>query len=344
MHLFSLTCTDFAAALHQGWGKGMFHAAALYRHVFKQGNTDLAAIPELSQAEILKRAIARAFDVSVPAIAALVEQGGVAKIVFSLADGLRVEAVWIPMPRRATLCLSSQVGCRMGCAFCRTGSLGLLRNLRTEEIVGQVFAVRHGLGRAIDNIVFMGMGEPLDNFANVVQAIGVLSDQRGLDIPHSHMTISTAGLTDGIRRLGELGWPGLNLAVSLNAADDELRSQLMPINAIHPLAQLKQTLQGYPLRKKGVFFIEYVLLKGVNDGRGHAARLAGYLEGLPVRVNVIGYNPGPDCQFESPGEKSCTQFCTWLASEGIFVRMRSSRGQCIHAACGQLGGPEADFT
>ncbi len=224
----------------------------------------------------------------------MVEQDGVTKIVFSLADGLRVESVWIPMPRRSTLCMSSQAGCRMGCAFCRTGSLGLLRNLAAEEIVGQVYAVRHGLGRAIDNIVFMGMGEPLDNFDNVVQAIRVLSDQRGLDIAHSHMTISTAGLTDGIRRLGELGWPGLNLAVSLNAADDELRSQLMPINAVHPLALLKQALQAYPLRKKGVFFIEYVLLKGVNDSRGQAARLARFLEGLPVRVNVIGYNPGSD--------------------------------------------------
>jgi 23S rRNA (adenine2503-C2)-methyltransferase len=227
----------------------------------------------------------------------------------------------------------------MGCAFCRTGALGLLRNLAAEEIVGQVYAVRHGLGRAIDNIVFMGMGEPLDNFDNVVQAIGVLSDQRGLDIPHSHITISTAGLTDGIRRLGELGWNRLNLAVSLNAADDELRSQLMPINAVHPLAQLKQALQSYPLRKKGVFFIEYVLLKGVNDSRGQAARLARFLEGLPVRVNVIGYNPGPDGLFESPGEESCRLFCTWLASEGLFVRMRPSRGLGIHAACGQLGGP-----
>ncbi len=120
---------------------------------------------------------------------------------------------------------------------------------------------------------------------------------------------------------------------------DELRSQLMPINAVHPLAQLKQALQAYPLRKKGVFFIEYVLLKGVNDSRGHAARLARFLEGLPVRVNVIGYNPGPDGLFESPGEEKCKLFCTWLASEGIFVRMRSSRGQGIHAACGQLGGP-----
>jgi 23S rRNA (adenine2503-C2)-methyltransferase len=339
MHLFSLTCTSFADALHEGWGKGMFYAAAVYRHVFKRGATDIAATPELARAGLIKQELQHAFDVSAPAIADVVEQDGVTKIVFSLADGLRVESVWIPMPRRSTLCISCQVGCRMGCAFCRTGSLGLLRNLAVEEIVGQVYAVRHVLGHAIDNIVFMGMGEPLDNFDNVMQAVRVLSDQRGLDIPHSHMTISTAGLTDGIRRLGELCWPGLNLALSLNAADDELRSQLMPINDLHPLAHLKQALRSYPLRKKGVFFIEYVLLKGVNDSCGQAAELARFLEGLPVRVNVIGYNPGPASLFESPGEETCKLFCAWLAREGIFVRMRPSRGQGIHAACGQLGGP-----
>ncbi len=339
MHLFSLTCNEFAATLHEGWGTGMFHAAAMYRHVFKQGNPDLTAVAELSQAGLLKQEIQLAFNVNAPDIADMVEQDGVTKIIFSLADGLRVESVLIPMPRRSTLCISSQAGCRMGCAFCRTGSFGLHRNLAAEEIVGQVYAVRHGLGRAIDNIVFMGMGEPLDNFDNVVQAISVLSDQRGLDIPQSHMTISTAGLPDGIRRLGELDWPGLNLAISLNAANDGLRSQLMPINAIHPLAQLKQALQSYPLRKKGVFFIEYVLLKGINDGKEHVEQLARFLEGLPVRVNVIGYNPGSDARFESPCEENCKLFCTWLAREGIFVRMRSSRGQGIHAACGQLGGP-----
>jgi len=339
MHFFSLTCTDLAAALHEGWGKGMFHAAAVYRQVFKRGNSDIAATPELLPAPVLAREMQLFFDRKTPAIADMVEQGGVTKIIFSLADGLRVESVLIPMPGRSTLCISSQAGCRMGCVFCRTGAMGFQRNLRAEEIVGQVYAVRHGLGRAIDNIVFMGMGEPLDNFDNVMQAIRVLSDQHGLDIPHSHMTVSTAGMPDGIRRLGELGWPRLNLALSLNAANDELRSQLMPINRSHPLAQLKQALHNYPLRKKGVFLIEYVLLQGINDGPEHAAELTCFLEGLPVRVNVIGYNPGSYGLFESPGDENCRLFCKRLADEGVFVRMRSSRGQGVHGACGQLGGP-----
>ena len=339
MHLFSLTCTDLAAALNEGWGKGMFHAAAVYRQVFKRGNDDIAATPELIPAAVLAKEIQHTFDLSAPDIADMVEQDGVTKIVFNLADGLRVEAVLIPMPRRSTLCISSQAGCRMGCIFCHTGAGGMHRNLSAEEIVGQVYAVRHGLGRSVDNIVFMGMGEPLDNFDNVVQAIRVLSDQYGLDIAQSRMTVSTAGLPDGIRRLGELCWPRLNLAISLNAARDELRSQLMPVNRSHPLASLKQALQDYPLRKKGVFFIEYVLLKGINDGKEHVEQLARFLEGLPVRVNVIGYNPGSEAEFESPGEEGCKLFCSRLASEGIFVRMRSSRGQGVHAACGQLGGP-----
>ena len=294
MHLFSLTCNDFAAALHEGWGKGMFYAAALYRQVFKQGNPDLAATPELRRPAYSSRKYSALLMSMLRILQIWWSRTELQKLFFLLPTACAWNRSGSPCPRRSTLCISSQAGCRMGCAFCRTGSLGLLRNLLAEEIVGQVYAVRHGLGRAIDNIVFMGMGEPLDNFDNVVQAIRVLSDQRGLDIAHSHMTISTAGLPDGIRRLGELGWPGLNLAISLNAAHDALRSQLMPINRSHPLAQLKQALHSYPLRKKGVFFIEYVLLKGVNDSPEHAAGLARFLEGLPVRVNVIGYNPGSD--------------------------------------------------
>ena len=242
------------------------------------------------------------------------------------------------LPRRSTLCVSTQAGCRMGCAFCRTGALGHSRDLAPEEIVGQVFTVRHRMGRPVDNVVFMGMGEPLDNFDNVAQAIRVLSDQHGLDIPHSRITISTAGLPDGIRRLGELGWPGINLAISLNAANDSLRSRLMPVNRAHPLRELKRALQSYPLRRRGVFLIEYVLMKGVNDGPGHVRELIGFLDGLPVRVNLIGYNPGPGAAFESPGERECREFCGWLAEAGIFVRLRTSRGLGLSAGCGQLGG------
>jgi 23S rRNA (adenine2503-C2)-methyltransferase len=184
----------------------------------------------------------------------------------------------------------------------------------------------------------MGMGEPLDNFDNLSQAIRVLSDQHGLDIAHSRMTVSTAGLPGGIRRLGELGWPRLNLAVSVNAANNRLRSRLMPVNRSHPLGELKEALRAYPLRKRGVFLVEYVLLKGVNDGPEHAAELADFVADLPVRVNVIGYNRGAEGLFESPDEGECRAFCSRLADAGVFVRLRSSRGRSVQAGCGQLGG------
>jgi len=322
MHLLACTCVEFADALGAVPG-GRAHAVDLYRRALKYG--DCAGLPP----EI---------DCRAPEIAAIVEHEGVVKVVFRLADGARVEAVVIPRPRRTTLCLSSQAGCRMGCLFCATGARGFVRDLRTEEIVGQLFAVRHVLGRAIDTIVFMGMGEPLDNIANVVQAIRVLRDQRGFDIAPRHITVSTAGLPDGLRQLGGLGLTGLRLAISLNAANDQLRSYLMPVNLTYPLSVLKLALQSYPLRKNEVFFIEYVLVKGVNDGPEHAAELTRFLDGLPVRVNVIAYNPGPDSRFESPGPEACKGFCTLLVREGVFVRLRLSRGQAIQAACGQLAG------
>ena len=339
MHFFSLTSTEFLSIMHERWGKGLFHGLAAYRQVLKHGKPDIAAAPEFSANPALARDICSAFALTVPQIAEIAEDAGSAKIVFRLSDGLLVEAVWLPMPRRATLCISSQAGCRMGCTFCRTGALGFKRDLLAEEIAGQVWAVRHGLGRPVDNIVFMGMGEPLDNFDNVAQAIRVLSDQHSFDIAHSRITVSTAGLPHGIHRMGELNWPGLNLAVSLNAANDGLRSQLMPVNGTYPLQHLKNALLSYPLRKRGVFLIEYVLLKGVNDGPEHAAELIGFVEGLPVKVNVIGYNRVPDLLFESPGEEACRLFCKRIADGGIFVRLRSSRGQGVRAGCGQLGGP-----
>jgi len=326
MHLFSLTCDECAEAF-SAVGTARVHAVAWYRQAMKHGSlggeSDLCLPAGLAW--------------NTPGICGKVQQDGVEKIVFELKDGVRVETVLIPAANRTTLCVSSQAGCRMGCRFCCTGAHGFIRNLSCEEIVGQVFAARHDLEHSIDNIVFMGMGEPLDNIDNVVQAIRVLSDPRGFDIAPRHITLSTAGLPDGIRFLGDLGLPGLRMAISLNAANDELRSYLMPVNHRYPLAVLKQALQEYPLKKREVFFIEYVLLKGVNDGPEHAAELIRFVEDLPVRVNVIAYNAGSDGCFMSPTTEDCQHFCALIADAGVFVRLRSSRGHDILAACGQLG-------
>ena len=267
-----------------------------------------------------------------------VSDGGVVKFVTRLADDLDIESVVIPMFRRHTLCVSSQVGCRMGCRFCRTGKMGLLRNLTAAEIVGQVFAARHHLGIDVRNVVFMGMGEPLDNLDNVVQAIRVLADQRGLDIARRYITVSTVGLTTGIDRLARIEGPPVNLAVSLNAPTDDIRSLIMPINRSNPMAALRDSLLRYPLAKKSAFFIEYVLIHDLNDRQEHAKALARYLAPLKVKLNLIAYNPAPGSELKPPSVQAYERFHAWLVAEKIFVRRRSEKGGRIMAACGQLGG------
>jgi 23S rRNA (adenine2503-C2)-methyltransferase len=224
----------------------------------------------------------------------------------------------------------------MNCAFCATGAGGFTRNLSAAEIVTQVWAAVFTLGCRIDNIVFMGMGEPLDNIDNVVQSIRGMSDQRGFDIPQRSITLSTAGHADGIKELGCRNVPHIKLAVSLNAPNNDLRSRLMPINKKYPLEKLKEQLRLFPLGKRGVFFIEYVLLEGVNDSREMAHQLADFLEGLPVRVNLIAFNESPLCGFKSPPAAKVKQFASWLTGRNLFVRTRKSYGQDISAACGQL--------
>jgi 23S rRNA (adenine2503-C2)-methyltransferase len=221
--------------------------------------------------------------------------------------------------------------------FCATGAMGLARDLTAGEILGPVEEARR-LGQAVSNVVFMGMGEPLDNLAAVAEAIRTLADPRGWNIACRYITVSTAGHAEGLRALGELGFPNLRLAVSLNAADDALRDRLMPINRRFPLKVLKEALLAFPRSKRSVVFVEYVLLAGVNDSREQALKVAHYLEGLPVRVNVIPYNGGPSPVFGTPSPERVREFGGWLMEEGLFVRTRLSRGADILAGCGQLGG------
>ena len=264
-----------------------------------------------------------------------------AKLVFELADGERVESVIIPMANHATVCISSQVGCRMGCRFCRTGRMGWRRNLTAAEIVAQVFMVKVRLQVPVRNVVFMGMGEPLDNFAAVLQAVQVLEDQRGLNIAKRHMTLSTVGLPEALEGLAAINWPQLNLAVSLNAPNDGIRSALMPINDRYPMAVLKKALAAYIAKGGRALFVEYVLIRGINDDPGLAAQLAAYLKGLPAKLNLIALNPGPQSEFQAPDTGAVERFRGALIEQGIFVRLRSSKGAGIHAACGQLGGDPA---
>lgn len=267
--------------------------------------------------------------------------GELTKFVQRTHDGLEIESVVVPMQRYdqrwKTLCVSSQVGCARGCAFCETAQLGLLRNLTVAEIVGQVAAARRDFGLDIRNVVFMGMGEPMDNFDNVTQAVRVLTDRCGLSFSASRITISTVGRTQGIRRLAQLGWRRLNLAVSLNAPNDEIRARIMPITRIDSMAALREALLEYPLRKCQFFMIEYVLIPGLNDAREHALELAEYLRPVKCVVNVIPYNPRRESPWPAPSEESVVNFMSWLDDAGQMCKRRLTKGRDQMAACGQLG-------
>ncbi|MFH1154837.1 MAG: 23S rRNA (adenine(2503)-C(2))-methyltransferase RlmN [Pseudomonadota bacterium] len=335
--LLESSLAEVTRYLETGYGKGAFHAAALYREVFQHGNPHPLNSPEFLNSPRLARDLEPVISVNPGTITETITEGRLLKFITRLADGLEIESVVIPMTRYSTLCISSQIGCRMGCVFCQTGRLGLRRSLTVEEITGQVYNARHGLKKPIKNVVFMGMGEPLDNLDAVVRSIRILNEQKGFNIALPHITVSTAGYVPGIRRLAELNWPQVRLAVSVNAPDDATRSRLMPINRKYGLAELKQALTEYPLTQRGLFLMEYILIRGVNDSPDHALALAGYLKPLPVRLNLIAYNPVGNSDFQSPSDDDLHRFKTILTEQGIFVINRWSKGRSVTAGCGQLG-------
>ena len=339
MNLLGLTYPQLVDEFGRRYGRGAFHAAALYRAFYQSADLVLDALPAFAAAPRLLKQIRNDVDFSRPLVARRAVEGGVTKLVFKLADGLEIETVVIPMANHASVCVSSQVGCRMGCRFCRTGEMGLRRNLTAAEIVAQVYSVKLHLGIPLRNVVFMGMGEPLDNFDQVTHAIEIMADQRGLNIAKRHMTLSTVGLANGIEALGRLNWNRLRLALSLNAPNDAIRDDLMPINKRYPMPMLKAVLRRFPLGKGGTVFVEYVLIRGVNDRLQHACELAHYLEGLPVKLNLIPYNPGRHASFEAPTQQEMDRFHQALVDLHLFVRVRSPKGAGIRAACGQLGRP-----
>jgi 23S rRNA (adenine2503-C2)-methyltransferase len=272
------------------------------------------------------------------------EDGELTKFVQRTADGLEVESVLVPMQRWGrrwkTLCVSSQVGCARGCTFCETAQLGLLRNLTPAEIVGQVVAARRVLGEPVRNVVFMGMGEPFDNFEAVTQAIRVLLDRSALSFAGERITLSTVGRIKGIERLASLGWRRVNLAISLNAPNDEIRREIMPIAKTDPMEDLRAALLAYPLRKCQFFMMEYVLIPGVNHAYEHAAELVEFLRPVKCVVNVIPYNPRQDSPWPAPTEAQVQQFIGWIKDLGQNCKRRLTKGRDHMAACGQLGNRE----
>ena len=277
------------------------------------------------------------------------EEGATIKFTLRLQEGEETESVLIPMRKRdggqsRTLCVSSQIGCAMGCGFCETAQMGLVRNLSAAQIVGQWFAARHALGHEVKNIVFMGMGEPMDNLDEVLKAIRVLVDHNGPSIPSGNITISTVGRIDGIRRLAEFvrsdGFHRMNLAISVNGSDDEVRSSLMPINRGMNMEALRTALLEFPLHGGAALLIEYVLIPGVNDSEEQCDQLCNWLEPLRCSLNVIPYNPRRDSPWPAPDELTIDRFIARAIHNGQFVKRRGTKGRDVMAACGQLGNPE----
>jgi 23S rRNA (adenine2503-C2)-methyltransferase len=264
-------------------------------------------------------------------------------------DAQGFEMVYIPDEGRATLCISSQVGCAMDCSFCSTAQQGFNRNLSTAEIVGQVLLAQKELGfqpgddRIISNVVLMGMGEPLANFRSVMPAMRILLDELGLDFSRRRLTLSTSGLVPQIYRLAEES--NVALAVSLHAPDDELRNQLVPINRLHPISELLEACWHYIDEQNGrsVTF-EYVMLEGVNDSPAQARALARLLKGHPAKVNLIPFNPFPGTRYQRSKPETIRAFLDQVLKGGVMATIRKTRGDDIDAACGQLAGRVIDRT
>jgi 23S rRNA (adenine2503-C2)-methyltransferase len=264
-------------------------------------------------------------------------EDGTEKLLYQLDDGNTIEGVVIPGPGgRLTLCVSSQVGCASGCGFCLTGSGGLVRNLTTAEIVNQVFAAGRIVGgKTISNIVLMGTGEPLGNYAAVRSFIEIATDRNGMGFSPKKVTLSTCGLAPMIEQLADDG-VGVSLAVSLNATTDEARDRIMPVNKTYPITRLMKALHHYCSRSGNSVTIEYVMFKGVNDSFEDAKRLTELLDGLPCMINLLMFNPFSGSVFERPDEKQVYSFRDFLLNHGCVTVVRNSRGRDIHAACGQL--------
>jgi 23S rRNA (adenine2503-C2)-methyltransferase len=314
-------------------GASRYRGRQLATWIYRKGVVDLDAMTDLPKefrSALAERAVAALPEVE----RETPSQDGSRKLVFRLDDGSRVSSVVMPDDGRVTLCLSTQVGCGYACAFCLTGTMGLARNLTAGEILGQVLranAVEHAT-----HLVFMGMGEPLANYAELVRTLKILTDAKlGLGYSPRRITVSTVGLVTGIEKLGRENLR-VNLAISLHAASDEVRSRLMPVNRAWNLAALMAAVRRYPLAPRQRVFFEYVLLDGVNDAPEDAQRLARLLRNVPAKVNLIPFNDWPAADFRRPPLARILAFQSILLEAGITTTVRWSKGEDIGAACGQL--------
>ena len=335
-HLGNLTLPELTRWLGD-LGESPFRARQVFRWLNQKGAAsfdEMADVPTRVRARLAERAVLRGLA---PA-GVEGDAEGTRKLLFRTPRGEPVEAVLIPMAGAHTLCVSSQAGCRLGCAFCLTGALAQSgRSLTAGQIVDQFREAVRAIGdpQAIDNVVFMGMGEPLLNYRGVTRAIAILTDEHGRNYSTRRITVSTAGVAPLIPRL--VAETGVQIAVSLNAVDPALRERLMPVTRRWSLPVLREALLAVPLAQRRRLTIEYVLLADVNDGEEHARALADWLEGLRAKVNVIPFNEHAAAPFRSPTDERLDRFVLVLVQRKLPVQVRRSRGRDLGAACGQLG-------
>lgn len=324
-----------------------FRGRQIMAWLYRPGITDFSQMTDL--AKVFRQVLAENCRISRFEKTAIERSSdGCVKFGFTLDDGYVVESVLIPEEERNTLCISSQVGCAMGCSFCLTGTMGFKRNLTTAEIVNQVCAVRDFLLEEpaenligpdrVTNLVYMGMGEPLNNLQNVLSSLSILTEPKGLDLTARKITVSTCGIVPKMRELGEKS--SANLAISLHAVDDKTRNELMPVNERYGLEELLQACRDFPMPKRRRIMFEYVLLAGINDSDRDARILAKKLRKIPCKINLLPYNECPALPFKSPTRERTLAFQKILMDAHYSVFIRSSRGSDISAACGQLANKE----
>ena len=343
-------------AYFQSMGEKPFRAIQVIKWIHQRGVTDFAAMTDISRK--LQEKLQLEAEVRPPEIVdEYLAADGCYKWIVQVASGSRVETVFIPEADRGTLCISSQAGCTLDCSFCATGKQGFNSNLSAAEIIGQLWWANHRLGgfaearphagktgRAVSNVVMMGMGEPLLNFDNVMAALSLMMEDNAYGLSKRRVTISTAGVVPAIDRLKD--FTDASLAVSLHAPNDELRNQIVPVNRKYPIRELLRSVADYmaSLPDKRVPVIEYTLISGVNDLKQHAHELATLLQAFPCKINLIPFNPFAQSDYRRPSNNAINNFRQILQEAGYTVTVRTTRGDDIGAACGQLVGEVADQT
>lgn len=330
---------DYTLAQWKQWavdhGFPAFVAKQIREWIFAKGETEPTEFTNISKTA--REKLSQEFDWSLPVIdTILTSVDGSEKILFRTSDSLFAECVLMPSEKRITLCISSQVGCRWGCTFCQTGRMGLTRSLSSGEILSQVILANLHLkgSKKVTNVVFMGMGEPLDNFDAVVETCRTLTDPKLFGLSKNRVTVSTVGLVPEIERLGKE--VAVSLAISLHSADNEHRTSMMPVGKTYPLEVLKQALLDYPIQTRHGITFEYVMIHGENDSIQHAKKLVKFLHGLKAKVNLIPMNAHPGNPMKASEEEDLRAFQKYLGDRSIPAPVRYSRGQDVSAACGQL--------